>query len=117
MARTTKNEAREEAADEAINRVLAAEREARERVSLAQAQAAKLVAQARLRARRIHERTDARVSRLRAACREWSAREVARRQEEARRILSSPVADDGRSGRLSTAVARLAAVLTGDESP
>jgi vacuolar-type H+-ATPase subunit H len=66
-ARTTP--LRDEAVEEAINRVLKAERDARQAVALCREQAAGLINEARARGRRVSERADARIDAMRAACR------------------------------------------------
>lgn len=106
----------DETADESINRVLEAEQTARAAVERARADAATLLEQARLRARRINDRTDTRVSKLRAACQRWSAAKTAELQQAADEVRSRPVQQDERRQRLHDAVTRLAAVLTGGES-
>lgn len=114
MARISRQEHREDAADEAINRVLAAEQDALSAVAHAKQQATELIAEARLRARRIEVRADTRSSELRVRCRAWAAREVAARRAEAEQVLACPIEGDERQQKLREAIARLVAELTGD---
>ncbi|MDH3309654.1 MAG: hypothetical protein OEM48_00985 [Gammaproteobacteria bacterium] len=115
MARISRQEHREDSADEAINRVLAAEQEALKGVAHAEQQAVELIAKARLHARHIEERADARSSKLRVRCRTWVAREVAARRSKAEQVLACPVEADDRQQKLRVAIARLAVELTGGD--
>lgn len=102
-----------ERAAEAINEVLEAERRAREAVGRCEADAASLVVAARERARRIQERTDGRISRMRTRCEREVAARVARLHGDAEAVRATPPGEDARAGGLSRALARLAARLTG----
>jgi vacuolar-type H+-ATPase subunit H len=101
------------AADAPINRVLEAEQRAREAIARCREEATQRVTDARLRARRIEERADRRVSRLRAACQEWTAAQAAKLRGEAEELRSCPAIDEVRRARLEDAIRRLAAELTG----
>jgi vacuolar-type H+-ATPase subunit H len=100
-------------ADTAINRVLEAEQKAREAIAHTRSEAARHVTDARLRARRIDERADARVSKLRAACQQWTGGQSAKLLAEAEELRSCPAVDEVRRARLDDAIRRLAAELTG----
>lgn len=97
-------------AQQAIERVLEAEREARAAVEDCEAQAARLVAEARQGARRIAERADARIDALRAAARTRFAAERARLNAEGQRV--APMAPQTEV-RMAAAVEELAARLSG----
>ncbi len=101
---------------DAIRRVLEAERQARDRVARCEAEAAAHVEAARARARRALERTDARMSALRARVEQRVAEQVVALRAEAGKIHSQPPEEDARQAQLEAAIARLAARLTG-ESP
>ena len=100
-------------ADSAINRVLEAEQKAREAIARSRAEAARCVTDARLRARRIDERADQRISKLRAACQRWAGAQAAKLLAEAEQLRSCPAVDEVRRARLDDAIRRLAAELTG----
>lgn len=100
-------------AQDAIERVLEAERDARAAVSVCQEQAARIVAEARLHARRIAERADARIDALRAASRARLAGELARLDAEAQALAARPIAPETQR-RMEAAVDGLAARLTGE---
>lgn len=102
-------------ADTAINAVLEAEQKAREAIARSRSEASRLVTEARLRARRIEERADRRVSRLRAACQQWSGAQAAKLLAEAEELRSCPAVDEVRRARLDDAIRRLAAELTGGD--
>jgi vacuolar-type H+-ATPase subunit H len=102
------------AAEAAINRVLEAEQQARAAVARAHRDAAERVTQARLRARRIEERADARASKVRAACQQWSAQRVAQLQAQVEELRTCAPVDEARRARLEAAIERLAAELTGE---
>lgn len=105
---------REDGAQEAINRVLAAEREAAEAVRRCEQQAAALREETHTKARRLAERTDARIRRLRTRIEEQTAQQVAVLRVSAEELRSRPVLEDARRARLPQVVARLAARLTGE---
>jgi hypothetical protein len=86
-------------ADTAINRVLEAEQKAREAIAHTRG--------------RIDERADARVSKLRAACQQWTGGQSAKLLAEAEELRSCPAVDEVRRARLDDAIRRLAAELTG----
>ncbi len=100
------------AAEEAINRVLHAEQVARLAIAECEQVAQQGVAQARRDARAIEERADHRIAQLHARC--------ASQIERANRTASTPLpptgsADGERAALLESAIARLAARLTGGE--
>ena len=103
----------QESDDSAINQVLEAERATRESIARAQAQAAEFIVAAREKARRINERTDARVSNLRAACQRRILQRTTELQCATEALQCTPFEQDERYQRLADAVARLAAALTG----
>lgn len=103
----------DESSDDAINQVLAAEQEAREALTRAHEAAAAQLADARLRARRIEQRTDERITRLRAACQRWVSTRSAELNRQAETLRNAAAEDAERRERLAAAVARLAVELTG----
>jgi vacuolar-type H+-ATPase subunit H len=105
------------AAGEAINRVLDAERQAREAIHRCEQEAAGLLNAARARARRIAERTDARISALHIRCDLDTAQKVADLRAAARQIPKQPVPDRVTVQRLAAAVQTLARRLTYGEEP
>jgi len=96
-----------------IAAVLAEERRAREAVADAEAEAAAIVAAARARARAVLARGEARLTRARAGVEARVAGRVAALEERAQRLQGPVAVDDATLGRLESAVARLAAELTG----
>lgn len=106
----------DESSDDAINQVLAAEQQARAALAAAREAASASVAEARLRARRIEQRADARITRLRSACQRWVAGRSAELNQQAEALRTAPTEDAARRARLAEAAARLAAELTGGES-
>ena len=103
----------EPAAQEAIERVLEAERDARAAVSVCEEQAARTVAEARLHARRVAERADARIDAMRAAARSRLAADLARLDAEARALTARPIPPETQA-RMEAAVQGLAARLSGE---
>jgi vacuolar-type H+-ATPase subunit H len=101
-------------ADSAINRVLEAEQQAREAIARCRSAAAQHTTEARLRARRIEERADARASKVRAACQQWSAQRVAQLRAQVEELRTCAPVDEARRARLEAAIERLAAELTGE---
>ena len=104
-----------ETAEQAINRVLAAERAAREAIAGCEAQGKRLVEDARGRAKRIGERTEVRIAKLRDRCdvtmrERMTALDAAGEAENADLEL-----DQTKLSRLEAAVRLLAAKLTGEE--
>jgi hypothetical protein len=106
----------EDDSEQAINRVLEAERAAGEMRSRCQNEAMASLEAARSRARHIHERADARIARVRAACEAHAAARVAELERAAQELLALPADEDERHARLEPAVDRLAAALTGEGS-
>jgi F0F1-type ATP synthase membrane subunit b/b' len=103
----------EEAVEDAMRRVLEAERRARDAVAGCEQEAARTLDEARARARRIAERADARVQALHVRCADSLARELARLRATAK-SLCSPELDPSRLARLDGAVQALAAQLGGE---
>jgi len=107
----------DESSDDAINQVLAAEQKAREAVAQARRSASARLADARIRSLRIEQRADERASRIRAACQHWVAQRSDELNKQAQALRDAPAHDSARHERLADAVARLAAELSGGESP
>jgi vacuolar-type H+-ATPase subunit H len=112
MPRTARTST-EESAGTAINEVLNAEVQAGRSIAAAQAEALRLIENANLQARHIHDRTDRRAAKLRAACQRRTAARTAVLKAEAEAALQCPVMDDARREHLMDAVAQLAVELTG----
>lgn len=106
----------EDSAEAAINRVLAAERRARDNIAHCEVEAAAQVTAARSRAKRVAERADARMSQLRTRIERRTADDVSALRAQAADIRRLPVAPDADPQRLEEAAARLAARLTGGSS-
>ncbi len=106
----------EDSAEAAINRVLAAERRARDNIARCEVEAAAQVTAARSRAKRVAERTDARMSRLRTRVERRTADDVTALRAQAADIRRQPVAPETDPQRLEEAAARLATRLTGGPS-
>jgi len=96
-----------------IEAVLAEERRARDAVAAAQAEAEEIVAAGRARARVILSRGEARLTRARERVEARVAGRVAALEEKAQRLRGPVELDDATRQRLSGAVVRLAAELTG----
>ncbi len=99
--------------EEAMNRVLGAEHDAKAAITECEALAAATVEQARQRARRIAERTDRRISRLHAACELAAARSIDLLLRQERGSDAQRNAPPHEQEVLAAAVERLAALLTG----
>lgn len=106
----------EDNTEEAINRVLEAERRARDNVARCEAEAAARMSAARTRTRRVAERTDARMSLLRTRVEQQTAGQVAARRAGVAEIRRQPLSPETDAQRLQEAVARLAARLTDDST-
>jgi vacuolar-type H+-ATPase subunit H len=106
----------DKAAAAAINRVLEAERRARDNVARCQAAAAARISAARAQARRVVERTDARMSALRKRVERTVAERVAALRADAAEVHCLPLVEDARRAQLEAAIARVVARL-GGESP
>ncbi len=104
-----------ETAEEAINRVLAAERRAREAIAGCEAQGKRVVEDARGRAKRIAQRTEARIAKLRDRC-DVTMRERMAALDAAGEAESADLElDQTKLSRLEAAVRLVAARLTGKE--
>lgn len=101
----------DQAVEVAINRVLEAEARARQAVDLCQRQADEIIERARAHRKRIAERTERRIGRLRARFAQQVARQLASFKVEAKAYSEHPAAG---SPGLDSAVASLAAELTGE---
>lgn len=113
---TRSNDRSDEAdAEQAINRVLEAEHQARDRVAHCQAQAEARLEAARERARRIAARTDARITSLRRQCEQQITEQVARLKDSAEAVRCQPLSGDARATQLGNAMRQLAARLTGGD--
>jgi len=99
--------------DEAIRRVLSAEREARLAVEECRRQAHRRLSQARAAARRILAQGDERIDGLHARCERTVARTIAALKAETKGLYQEPVLDDVQLARLADAVRALAAEITG----
>jgi vacuolar-type H+-ATPase subunit H len=111
MARTTPPE-REDSSVEEINRVLDAERRARERVSRCEQDASRMIEEARACARDIRARTERRIGRMHARVEQRIIAQVMMLAAEAEAIRSQALASDERETTLEAALERLAERLT-----
>ena len=102
------------AASAAIERVLEAEREAREAVASCEREARAIVDDARQRASRIAERTAARISTARGRVAARVADAVNRYETEAAALQTTAQIDQEAHKKLGRAVAAVAAELTGE---
>jgi hypothetical protein len=103
------------AVEEAIARVLASERDAREAIANARREAAETAEESRAFARALGERTDVRIRKVRSAFeRALAARLEELHAAEAQIETRHDLTDEDRA-RLDRAIARLAARLTGGE--
>lgn len=103
-------------ADQAIARVLAAERNANAAVDECREEARLRLEEARRRTRVIDQRTDARIARLRQRSRRHTAAERTRLEEQARGDGAASITPADESQRIETVIAQLAAELTGGEA-
>lgn len=99
--------------DEAIDRVLSAEREARAAVEECRKQAHRRLSQARAQARRILERGDVRINGLHTRSERTVARTIAALKTETKGLSQEPALDDIQLARLADVVRALAAEITG----
>jgi vacuolar-type H+-ATPase subunit H len=107
----------EAAVEDAIGRVLLAEAEARAAVARCESEAAQIVVDARARARRVAERTEARIQRLRSA---YAAAAQTRLDgiRAAEAALGSDASDRAAlAARLDAAVAAVVEELAGGRRP
>ena len=106
-----------ERAEQAINRVLEAERDASQQIVACEAQAAEILQAARLQASRIAGRTDSRISLLQTRCLQRVAEEIKQlermeRQERERQQQSYRIDETG----LAECIEEMAICLTGGVS-
>lgn len=99
--------------DQAINRVLAGERDARRAVEKCRLEARSLVTDARAQARHILERADARIGALHAHCVLTADQAVEALRTETEAIPLQPSVSTEQDGRLDEVLRRLAAELSG----
>ena len=102
------------AASAAIERVLEAEREAREAVAGCEREARVIVDEARRRALRIAERTTARIARARGRVARRVADAVTQSEAEAAALHATAQIDPANDRRIRQAVAAVAGELTGE---
>ncbi len=103
-------------AEEAIERVLEAERLGREAVARCEAQAAEILNAARAAARRIADRTDDRLSATHVMCMESTGRKIIALEEAEQRLAEQPVLDEAGLKRARNAARVLAALLSGGKT-
>jgi vacuolar-type H+-ATPase subunit H len=96
---------------EAMDQVLAAEREAQAEIDDAREKVRELLRQARDEVRRIEERARRRQARIHAACESRAAAEIDRLRREAG-LVANASSDSKESALVEAACHRLAAILT-----
>lgn len=101
-------------AEQAVARVLDAERGARDEVARCERQAARLVAEARQRVAGLHERTGARIERLRERMALTAERRLSGLRAEQEELALEPRPDAATLERLDAAIALLAAEIAGE---
>ncbi len=101
-------------ADDAINQVLRAERQAQQAVAQCEQQAAQLVADARLRAKRAQEGAEQRLHILRERMRANTAQQIAALDSAAKALPQRAQPDATAHAKLEQAVVALAAILSGE---
>ena len=101
-----------EAVDESINRVLQAEKEARQAVENCRLDARRIVNRARIGASRILERADDRIGLMHRRCEQSVADRLSELRAEARRIPSQVVLEPAMREGLEAMVLRLAEEMT-----
>ena len=101
-----------DAVELAINRVLAAEKSARDAVELCRAEARQAVNRARLQSRQILERADERIGLLHHRCEESVSSRLAQLAAEAKRIPERAVVGPEMEERLRAACRNLAEQMT-----
>lgn len=101
-----------EPAEAAMNRVLAAEKDAARAIEQCEHEADAVLQAARQRARRIAGRTDERITLINQRTRQRLQQQLTEAKRQARRAERER-AHDGRTARVDEVVARLAARLTG----
>lgn len=100
--------------EEAMNRVLAAERAAHEAVAECAAQAAALLDAAQQQARRIHSRTNGRISQIHARCAVALGRQVEHLMQQDAEHAADAELNAAMHDVLAAAVERLVQSLTDD---
>ena len=117
MANNNSNDTANRQAEQAMNRVLQAERDAERAVAECEAEAGNILQAAQLQASRIASRTDARISRMQTRCLQRVAEEIkqqerAERQTRARQEESYRIDETG----LAECIEEIAICLTGGVS-
>jgi len=103
-----------EGVEQAINRVLRAETEARGAVEECKREAHRLMDEGRAQAHRILERADLRISAMHSAYNLAASRKIAQFEAEARALAeTSAIPEPARLQRIAAAAKRLAGELTG----
>lgn len=110
MARDTTASTRE--TDEAMNRALTAEVQAREAIARCRAEAARTVEAAQARARAIEDRANRRISRVRSYCLSETENRVGVLLKERARPVPTPAEESALRQDFTKAVERLAVRLT-----
>lgn len=103
----------ETSVDQAIERVLAAEREANKAIEECRQQARSLASRARARSRRILERADERIGGLRARSDPTVNKTIAELEAQMHGLSGEPTLDDEQLARVERGVRILAAEITG----
>jgi vacuolar-type H+-ATPase subunit H len=103
----------EDIVDQAIARVLTAEREAREAVERCREEARTDLARARGSAREVLDRADRRISAVHERCAKGLNLELDRLRAETQRIPREPSVDAATRQRLAIVIGRVAAEMTG----
>jgi F0F1-type ATP synthase membrane subunit b/b' len=103
-------------AEEAVSRVLEAERIARAGVAASEAEAASLVAEANARAQALRERTAARIEYLSERMTSQAQQRLDRIRAEQERLAAETGADPGTLARLRAAIDKLVLEIAGGES-
>lgn len=103
-------------AEDAVSRVLEAERVARLQVTQCEAEAAHLVAEANAKAQALRDRTAARVERLSARMTAQAQQRLAQIHTERERLASETGADPATLARLHAAIGKLVAEIAGGDA-
>ncbi len=106
----------DDSVESAIDRVLAAERRARNAVDLCRAEARRAVNGARARSSQILERADARIGWLHKRCESSVTRKLSELAAEAQTIPEQAVVSDEMRRRLQGVIRRLAEKMTSDSA-
>ena len=104
-------------ADQAIRRVLEAEGETRAAISECEQAAHAILLDARQRARRIHDRTDQRISNIKMKTAERVSAELKRLEQQEARVLHEKAAQPLDESDLSECIEQVACLLSGGTLP